>query len=217
MVQLPLGQKMGREQIFKNTFQGIFSDQKICKDCPHRSVHLNSFHFPETLFVFRIPFYLLLCASIRQVRARGNLHGSEPRRDVVPEFRNLIGPVCPRRSSGGQQRLLLREVQGKGAHAHTQTVTCTPVSSRRGPYTHHVRLCLQRTTVKRTCIKSLPTVLCIHLMRFGFDWESGRSIKYDEQIRVGTAVSVSTHDVTAATLFIYLTSPLCLGRSSPGC
>lgn len=76
--------------------------------------------------------------------------------------------------------------------AHTQTVACTPVSSRRGPYIHHVRLCLQRTTVKRTCIKSLPTVLCIHLMRFGFDWESGRSIKYDEQIRVGTAVSVST-------------------------
>ncbi|POI26888.1 hypothetical protein CIB84_009361 [Bambusicola thoracicus] len=28
--------KIGRDQIFKNTFQGIFSDQKICKDCPHR-------------------------------------------------------------------------------------------------------------------------------------------------------------------------------------
>ncbi|EPY84563.1 hypothetical protein CB1_000466001 [Camelus ferus] len=28
--------KMGRDQIFKNTFQGIYSDQKICKDCPHR-------------------------------------------------------------------------------------------------------------------------------------------------------------------------------------
>lgn len=38
--------------------------------------------------------------------------------------------------------------------------------------------------MKRTCIKSLPGVLVIHLMRFGFDWESGRSIKYDEQIRV---------------------------------
>lgn len=38
--------------------------------------------------------------------------------------------------------------------------------------------------MKRTCIKSLPSVLVIHLMRFGFDWESGRSIKYDEQIRV---------------------------------
>lgn len=29
-------QKIGRDQIFKNTFQGIYSDQKICKDCPHR-------------------------------------------------------------------------------------------------------------------------------------------------------------------------------------
>lgn len=59
-------------------------------------------------------------------------------------------------------------------------------SSRRGARTHCVLTCVspQRTTVKRTCIKSLPTVLCIHLMRFGFDWESGRSIKYDEQIRV---------------------------------
>lgn len=47
-----------------------------------------------------------------------------------------------------------------------------------------MRVFAQRTTVKRTCIKSLPSVLCIHLMRFGFDWESGRSIKYDEQIRV---------------------------------
>lgn len=38
--------------------------------------------------------------------------------------------------------------------------------------------------MKRTCIKVLPSLLVIHLMRFGFDWESGRSIKYDEQIRV---------------------------------
>lgn len=51
---------------------------------------------------------------------------------------------------------------------------------------YNVYMCspAQRTTVKRTCIKSLPSVLCIHLMRFGFDWESARSIKYDEQIRV---------------------------------
>lgn len=26
---------MGKEQIFKRKFQGVFSDQKICKDCPH--------------------------------------------------------------------------------------------------------------------------------------------------------------------------------------
>lgn len=36
IMKLFLEQKMGREQIFKNTFQGIYSDQKICKDCPHR-------------------------------------------------------------------------------------------------------------------------------------------------------------------------------------
>lgn len=28
--------KLGREEVFKKKFQGIFSDQKICKDCPHR-------------------------------------------------------------------------------------------------------------------------------------------------------------------------------------
>ncbi|XP_059140581.1 ubiquitin carboxyl-terminal hydrolase 24-like isoform X2 [Physella acuta] len=27
---------IGKEEIFKKKFQGIFSDQKICKDCPHR-------------------------------------------------------------------------------------------------------------------------------------------------------------------------------------
>ena len=29
-------QKLGKEEIFKRKFQGVFSDQKICKDCPHR-------------------------------------------------------------------------------------------------------------------------------------------------------------------------------------
>ena len=31
-------QKLGRDEVFKRKFQGVFSDQKICKDCPHRSV-----------------------------------------------------------------------------------------------------------------------------------------------------------------------------------
>lgn len=38
---LNLLQKIGRDQIFKNTFQGIYSDQKICKDCPHRWVRVK--------------------------------------------------------------------------------------------------------------------------------------------------------------------------------
>jgi ubiquitin carboxyl-terminal hydrolase 9/24 len=29
-------QKIGRESVFKRKFQGVFSDQKICQDCPHR-------------------------------------------------------------------------------------------------------------------------------------------------------------------------------------
>lgn len=31
-------QKLGKESPLKKTFQGIYSDQKICKDCPHRCV-----------------------------------------------------------------------------------------------------------------------------------------------------------------------------------
>lgn len=49
--------------------------------------------------------------------------------------------------------------------------------------------------MKRTCIKSLPSVLVIHLMRFGFDWESGRSIKYDEQIRFPWMLNMEPYTV----------------------
>ena len=38
----------------------------------------------------------------------------------------------------------------------------------------------RRTTVKRTCIKSLPPVLVIQLKRFWFDWERSRAIKFDD-------------------------------------
>ncbi|PIO31787.1 hypothetical protein AB205_0141190 [Aquarana catesbeiana] len=54
----------------------------------------------------------------------------------------------------------------------------------------------KRTTVKRTCIKSLPSVLVIHLMRFGFDWESGRSIKYDEQIKFPWMLNMEPYTVS---------------------
>ncbi|KAJ7330597.1 Ubiquitin carboxyl-terminal hydrolase 24 [Desmophyllum pertusum] len=39
---------------------------------------------------------------------------------------------------------------------------------------------LQRTTVKRMCIKTLPPVLVIQLKRFGYDWEAGRALKFDD-------------------------------------
>lgn len=120
---------------------------------------------------------------LSQIWAWRNLHGVEPWSDFLSEFGDLFRSVCQRRGARGQQRLLLWKMQGEGLYTATHAFimlhvkpfileACISVSSE------------QRTTVKRTCIKSLPSVLCIHLMRFGFDWESGRSIKYDEQIRV---------------------------------
>uniref|UniRef100_H3APV7 Ubiquitin carboxyl-terminal hydrolase 24 n=1 Tax=Latimeria chalumnae TaxID=7897 RepID=H3APV7_LATCH len=116
--------KIGREQIFKNTFQGIFSDQKICKDCPHR------YEREETFMALNLG--VTSCQSLEI---------------SLDQF--VRGEVLD------------------------------------GSNAYYCEKCKEkRTTVKRTCIKSLPSVLVIHLMRFGFDWESGRSIKYDEQIRV---------------------------------
>ncbi len=43
-----------------------------------------------------------------------------------------------------------------------------------------VTFSLQRTALKRTCIKTLPDVLVIQLKRFVYDWEAGRSVKFDQ-------------------------------------
>ena len=47
-------------------------------------------------------------------------------------------------------------------------------------------ICLQRDTIKRMCIKSLPSMLCIQLKRFSWDWETNRAIKFDDFFKVGT-------------------------------
>lgn len=48
----------------------------------------------------------------------------------------------------------------------------------------------QRDTLKRTCIKTLPPVLVIHLKRFGYDWEAGRAIKCDDHFEVNPVMNV---------------------------
>ncbi|KAM7388544.1 hypothetical protein PAMP_024711 [Pampus punctatissimus] len=128
--------KMGREQIFKNTFQGIFSDQKICKDCPHR------YEREETFMALNLG--VTSCQSLEI---------------SLDQF--VRGEVL------------------EGSNAYY----CEKCKEK-------------RTTVKRTCIKSLPSVLCIHLMRFGFDWESGRSIKYDEQIKFPWVLNMEPYTVS---------------------
>ncbi|PIK60875.1 Ubiquitin carboxyl-terminal hydrolase 24 [Apostichopus japonicus] len=41
----------------------------------------------------------------------------------------------------------------------------------------------KRNTIKRTCIKTLPPVLVIQLKRFGYDWEAGRALKFDDYFK----------------------------------
>ena len=38
--------------------------------------------------------------------------------------------------------------------------------------------------MKRMCIKTLPPVLFIQLKRFGYDWEAGRALKFDDHFEV---------------------------------
>lgn len=107
-------QKMGREQIFKNTFQGIFSDQKICKDCPHRWA--TGFYCVEFTKSSSLCMKFDSQTSFAQIWAWGNIHGTEPWSDLLSEFRDLIRPVCPRRGARGQQCLLLWEMQREGLY-----------------------------------------------------------------------------------------------------
>ena len=39
---------------------------------------------------------------------------------------------------------------------------------------------VKRNTIKRMCIKSLPSNLVIQLKRFHYDWESNRALKFDD-------------------------------------
>ncbi|KAK1340051.1 hypothetical protein QTO34_018615 [Cnephaeus nilssonii] len=128
--------KMGRDQIFKNTFQGIYSDQKICKDCPHRYEREEAF--------MALNLGVTSCQSLEI---------------SLDQF--VRGEVL------------------EGSNAYY----CEKCKEK-------------RITVKRTCIKSLPSVLVIHLMRFGFDWESGRSIKYDEQIKFPWMLNMEPYTVS---------------------
>ncbi|KAF8763443.1 Ubiquitin carboxyl-terminal hydrolase 24 like protein [Argiope bruennichi] len=52
---------------------------------------------------------------------------------------------------------------------------------------HNAYLCEKchekRNTIKRTCIKTLPSVLVIQLKRFDYDWEANRSLKFDDYFK----------------------------------
>ena len=52
---------------------------------------------------------------------------------------------------------------------------------------------MKRSSIKRTCIKKLPKYLCIQLKRFDYDWESNRSIKFDDYFQFPRQLNVSPY------------------------
>ena len=59
------------------------------------------------------------------------------------------------------------------------------------------KCCERRTTVKRTCIKTLPPVLVIQLKRFWYDWERNRAIKFDDFFSVSICYCYFKYDCVA--------------------
>ncbi|XP_067939467.1 ubiquitin carboxyl-terminal hydrolase 24-like [Watersipora subatra] len=54
---------------------------------------------------------------------------------------------------------------------------------------------LKRNAVKRTCIKSLPSNLCIHLKRFSFDWEANKALKFDDYFKFPLVLDMGPYTI----------------------
>ncbi|XP_050400806.1 ubiquitin carboxyl-terminal hydrolase 24 isoform X1 [Patella vulgata] len=114
--------RIGKDEIFKQKFQGIFSDQKICKDCPHRYEREEAF--------------IALNLTVK----------NDTLQDSLDQF--VKGEL----------------LEGENAYF------CEKCGEK-------------RNTIKRMCIKTLPSMLCIQLKRFGYDWEANRALKFDDYFR----------------------------------
>ncbi|XP_052775472.1 ubiquitin carboxyl-terminal hydrolase 24-like isoform X3 [Mya arenaria] len=114
--------KSKKEEVFKKKFQGIFTDQKICKDCPHR-------YEREEMFT-------ALNLTVKNATLQ----------DSLDQF--VKGEL----------------LEGDNAYY------CEKCGEK-------------RNTIKRMYIKNLPPTLCIHLKRFGYDWEANRALKFDDYFK----------------------------------
>ena len=124
--------RINKEPIFKNVFEGTFSNQFICKDCPH-------LYEREEVFL------------------------------------GLNLPI----KSGNLQESLLQFVKDELLD---------------GDNSYYCEKCNEkRSAIKRTCIKKLPKYLCIQLKRFDYDWESNRSLKFDDYFQFPRALNVSPY------------------------
>ncbi len=51
----------------------------------------------------------------------------------------------------------------------------------------------KRNTIKRMCIRTLPTTLAIQLKRFHYDWETNRALKFDDFFRFPWTLDMSPY------------------------
>ena len=123
-------------QICSQVLGGIFADQKICKDCPHRYSREESF----TLLSLDVKHSQRLTESLEQY-VKGDLL--------------------------------------EGANAY------------------YCEKCDKKvTTIKRTCIKKLPSVLAIQLKRFDYDWERETAVKSNEYFEFPRELDMEPYTVT---------------------
>ncbi|KAF2363147.1 Peptidase C19 ubiquitin carboxyl-terminal hydrolase [Trinorchestia longiramus] len=112
--------KRSLQRVFAKRFEGLFSIQRLCQDCPHRFEREESF--------------LSLNLTVKKLDA---LHSS---------LEQLV----------------------KGELLEGDNACYCDICRVKG------------RAVVRTCIKSAPQVLTIQLKRFGYDYDRGRSVKYDD-------------------------------------
>lgn len=86
-----------------------------------KTVLTGNFYSQTSTLLFYFETHHTWCLTfdlfITQVWAWRNIHGFEPWSNVLSKLGDLIGPVCERRGVGGQQRLLLWEMQGEGVYS----------------------------------------------------------------------------------------------------
>jgi ubiquitin carboxyl-terminal hydrolase 9/24 len=123
-------------QICSQVLGGIFADQKICKDCPHRYSREESF----TLLSLDVKHSQRLTESLEQY-VKGDLL--------------------------------------EGANAY------------------YCEKCDKKVdTIKRTCIKKLPSVLAIQLKRFDYDWERETAVKSNEYFEFPRELDMEPYTVS---------------------
>lgn len=140
--------KTQREKLFQNALGGVFSDQMICKECPHRYE--------------REQIFLALNLPVKS--------------------HNLVDSL--------EQFVKGELLEGDNAYYCEECGVKVMRFSLLFSYQFLILIIFkQRNTMKRMCIKTLPSTLVIQLKRFYYDWDAARSLKFDDYFQVSFATN----------------------------